>query len=497
MNYNLGEKIAAFSTFFVIKWRFTLLLFIGLLALGYFSFTTLLQREGFPSINVPIVLVQTQYFVGDSEKVLSDVTLPLEESLKEIVELKELTSNTGDNFVTLVLSFDENLVTDLDETSKEVEDIVSKVQLPTSAKTSVVVIDAGKFFAKYDIVLSISGDNSIQEVQDEASEIVKKLKSADFVINAESLDSLEIVINPITGEESEVQNNFTRKLATDGSKEFRPSILIGLEKKGNIDAVKLSEKVHELLDEDIKTLDEQGYSITFVGDYANVIEDQLSSLGSNLISGLIVIIIISLLLINFRASLIIAIFVPTVIATVFLALYLIGYTLNIISLFSLILVLGLFVDDAIIVVESIDKKRSEGMSGIDSIRAAISEIGIADVSGSITTIMVFIPMAFTSGLLGDFIRLIPITVIISLIISLIIALSITTLFSSILLPVKDANYKSKFDFSFVNRFVTKVANWNAQLVSWYTVSFKKMFLILTISILLIIGASSFASQLKF
>jgi multidrug efflux pump subunit AcrB len=99
------------------------------------------------------------------------------------------------------------------------------------------------------------------------------------------------------------------------------------------------------------------------------------------------------------------------------ALWLIGYSLNTITLFGLILTLGLLVDDAIVISEAIDANRDESDDPIGVVRTAINRVGSASFAGTLTTVLVFAPMAFVSGTLGEFIRLIPITVIITLLLS--------------------------------------------------------------------------------
>ncbi|MEM8709233.1 MAG: efflux RND transporter permease subunit, partial [Actinomycetota bacterium] len=120
-------------------------------------------------------------------------------------------------------------------------------------------------------------------------------------------------------------------------------------------------------------------------------------------------------------------FVVTVLATTMIALLAFGISLNTISLFGVILTLGLFVDDSIVIVEAIDAFRKQGASAIDSITGAIKRVGSASVAGTATTVLVFAPMLFISGILGDFIRQLPVTVM--------LALSLSLLLSLIVIPV--------------------------------------------------------------
>ena len=111
-----------------------------------------------------------------------------------------------------------------------------------------------------------------------------------------------------------------------------------------------------------------GYTVTYGGDFADSLRDQISSLENNALSGLLAVVVVLLLFLNFRSALATAIFIPIVLAATFISLYVIGYTLNTIVLFSLILILGLFVDDAIVVVEAIDKNRLDGKKGLNAIK---------------------------------------------------------------------------------------------------------------------------------
>jgi HAE1 family hydrophobic/amphiphilic exporter-1 len=123
----------------------------------------------------------------------------------------------------------------------------------------------------------------------------------------------------------------------------------------------------------------------------------------------------------------------TVMAITVLVLYLVGYTLNTITLFALVLSLGLFVDDATIVVESIYAHRSKKRSARETVHDAVKKISGASFAGTMTTVLVFLPLAFLSGILGEFIRLMPITVIIALLSSLILSLALIPVLSKFIL----------------------------------------------------------------
>ena len=124
----------------------------------------------------------------------------------------------------------------------------------------------------------------------------------------------------------------------------------------------------------------------------------------------------------------------SVMSLTIVVLYLIGYTLNTIVLFALILSLGLFVDDATIMVEAIDVgKRRKKLSSIDIVGRSAKKVAAASLSGTLTTVLVFAILASPSGILGRFIRLIPITVVIALLLSFILSITVIPLLSKFLI----------------------------------------------------------------
>ena len=194
-----------------------------------------------------------------------------------------------------------------------------------------------------------------------------------------------------------------------------------------LDTLKLSDLVSRKLAElDLGSFEGE-LETAVVEDFAIAVRDNIDDLENNLLVGMAIISVISMLLISWRAAVVIALFMFSVLAATILGLHAVGYSLNIITLFALILSLGLIVDDAVIVVESLDVAKNKGRSPGRTVRDALDKILLASLSGTLTTVLVFLPLAFVSGVLGDFIRLIPITVI--------VALTASFLLSIILIPV--------------------------------------------------------------
>lgn len=426
---NIRRLITDFSTGFIKNFRVAILIIVSILILGGFSYVSWLDREGFPSVDVPIVTVKTPYAVGDPEIVNQDVTSVLEEALLEIEEVALLTSTTTPDLSLLSVEFDS------ETTSAEGESLISQAlanaDLSPEIAYEVITIDSEKIDGVHDLLFTINGEMGVEALEKRADAIAVELEKSDSIVEANAIKSYSIKSNPITGQESKVQDTFTRigYLDAEGNPAFSEAVTIGIIGDPELDSIGLSNAVRAEMGSLEGSTVLEGISVRYGGDPAESLISLISSLEVNAISGLLAVAMVLLLLVNWRSSIVVALFIPLVLGGTFLVLFLLGFTLNVISLFALILVLGLFVDDAIVVVEAIDAEIDKGKRGLAAIRGAIDTVGLADVSGSMTTILVFMPTLFIAGVLGDFIELIPITVIIALILSLFVALAIIPLIS--------------------------------------------------------------------
>ena len=497
--------IAKFSIFFVKNYRTTILLLVGILVLGYGAYTSFLTREGFPAVQIPIVFIQAPYFVDDAEKVNEEVTIEIEEAISDITEINKVQSTTGNNFSLIIVEFDQDFSSK--EGSRLIKEQVDKdANLPEGIEVKFQTVNAASIDGEHDLIFTISDDLSITDLQERAQFIAEELEKVSIVAEANSIDLITSEINPLTGEEFDYQSSFNRVgIKNNGIVEFSSAVSIGVKKKGDVGAIELSDAVREELDKLAQEGQLAGLQINYGGDLAENVKMQIGDLEKNATTGLIAVVIILFFLIGWRASIVAAIFIPTVIAATAVGMFFIGYTLNIITLFSLILVLGLFVDDAIVVIEAIDYQKRQGKKGLKAIASAISDIGPADITGTLTTVLVFLPMAFISGLLGDFLKIIPITVILSLILSIIIGLTITPMLSNIIIADKKVRkIKAKFlgrvfdlILNGISRLVNKLGYYSGRFVYHYLQWKVLTLLMVVLSVLLIVGGGSFASKLTF
>jgi multidrug efflux pump subunit AcrB len=423
------------TSFFFQKWRLTMLLWVFILGFGATTYTTLIKREGFPPIQFPLSLVQGTYFVDDIVKVDEDVAQPLYELLIDVEGVTEVQTVAGGNFFTAVVSFEDG--TDPTVGSSNVEQALSDTDaLPEQVTTSVLGIDPGSFLNEFDMLLSVysTEPTTVAELQEVSDYIAKDFLNDPLITNTEVQAQLETGQNPTTGEEQTRQTSFNLVGLNDDELDFFQSVIVGIDRDvDQIDVIELSKLAKERIATiDLSQFGDQ-YEVVIGADFAESIETQISSLQSNLLTGLLAVAVVSLLLITWRASIITGLFMITVVAATVSVLYLVGYSLNTITLFALVLSLGLFVDDATIVVESIVASRSKKKKPIDAIRQAIRQIGAASFAGTFTTVLVFLPLAFLTGILGEFIRLMPITIIIALITSLVLSLTVIPVLAKFIL----------------------------------------------------------------
>ncbi|KAB3530676.1 efflux RND transporter permease subunit [Alkaliphilus pronyensis] len=229
-------------------------------------------------------------------------------------------------------------------------------------------------------------------------------------------------------------------------KESTPVITLSIMKDSDGDATELSGKIKNILDEGKGNLYPQDVFVTITDDTGVEVNETLDDVVGNALSGLLVVIIVLYLLIGLRESIIVALVIPL---SLFISFYLMEFSnmsLNSMSLVGLILALGMLVDNAIVIMENIDRVREEGLDVVTASKKATNQVAPAVFSSTLTTIVAFLPMATMSGMIGEFLKNIPITIIFSIAASLIMSLSITPTLCSRFLSihkVKETKNKGK------------------------------------------------------
>lgn len=416
--------IARIATGAARRWHLTIALLTVVLIAGVSAFGFGLDREGFPPINTPFAVVSGTYFVDDAETVDRDVVQPLDAAFRDVEGVIETETTALPTSFSVFVEFESDINSD-DGTQRLID---LGLELPDGVNIFYNPINAAKLVGQYDVLVSVIGSPTAtpSELQTQADLLSDYLVAESDVAAAEVRDLETESINPATGEAEVRLTRFTR-VALDSSG-YESAVAIGLirSETTDLDVLAFSDLIDERLDSDDSPVAD-GFTTAITADFAVGVRQQLSSLTSNLLTGLIAVAVVSFLLIGWRVAIMTAGFMAIVMMGALIGLWVFGYSLNTITLFGLILTLGLLVDDAIVISESIDSSRDEPDPAEDNrrlgiIRTALDRVGSASLAGTLTTVVVFSPMLFIGGVLGEFIRSIPATVIITLILSFIFSI---------------------------------------------------------------------------
>lgn len=458
--------------FFYSKRAFTMFIWISVVIVGIMSYTSWMRREGFPSINVPIGIVRIVSFDNSAEIVDEKFVLPVVQELKNNSTVKDVSSTASDQGATVVVNF--NSGTDV---QVQLDSVKSKMdgKLPSGAQLVYLKVNAGKLTNEGDdILIAVHGKGlSADKLDALASSVVPIFKeNVSLAENVRSIPLVEVANNAVTGLPSSAQVRFDRFYdeSTDG---FEPSGIVAIRGVNGVDQLKLYDQVQSAIDSG--AFDNIGANVSISADFAESIREQISGLQRNLFEGLVVVLIVSFILISLRGSIITALaMTTTVIATVGI-IFLLGFTLNTITLFSLVLCLALIVDDTTIIVESIDAGLKKGGRFRDVVRDSFKKVARASATGTAVTMLAFAPMLFIGGILGQFIRAIPITIIISLAVSLVVSFMFIPLMMRLSYgKLKNGKVDSKLRFT--DKMEAKLGTNLANAIVWSAETKKRRFL---------------------
>ncbi|WP_156456520.1 efflux RND transporter permease subunit [Abyssisolibacter fermentans] len=226
-----------------------------------------------------------------------------------------------------------------------------------------------------------------------------------------------------------------------------PTITLSITRDNNSDTIGISDEIKERIVKHGKgTIYPEDVFISITGDTAIEVDKALNDVVGNALSGLLIVIIVLFLFIGFRESLIVAFVIPLSLLSSLTLLEYNGMSLNTMSLVALILALGMLVDNAIVIMENIDRIRDEGLDVVSASKIATNQVAPAVFAATLTTMSAFLPMAITSGIIGLFIKAIPVTVIFAIAASFVISLVITPALCSRFLSkykVKNNSNKSR------------------------------------------------------
>ncbi|UZR95103.1 efflux RND transporter permease subunit [Chondrinema litorale] len=203
-----------------------------------------------------------------------------------------------------------------------------------------------------------------------------------------------------------------------------PVISLQVVKRTGENLIEADQKINEMLEDAKGEHLPESLNIVITNNQADMMKLQLDNLENSIISGMILVILVLLFFMGLRNALFVGIAIPLSMFMSFLILGATGNTINMMVLFSLILALGMLVDNAIVIIENIYRLKEQGMTNIQAAKEGVGEVAIAIISSTLTTLAAFLPLAFWGGMIGEFMKVLPITLIIVLSSSLFVGLVI-------------------------------------------------------------------------
>ena len=465
-------------------YRTTISVFLFIIISGSLVFNNI-PKESAPDVNLPYIYVSlglTGISPEDSEKLLIK---PVEDEVSNIEGKKEMTSTSYQNGGNILLEFNagfdpdqalldtreqvdrakSNLPDDSDEPKvsevnislfpilvvsisgdisefllkKVSNDLKDKIQsLPNVLEVQV----GGERDEQLDIIVD---KNKIESYGLNLNEILNFVRSNNQIVSAGSLDTgdgrfvikipgLYENLNDIFNTPIKVNDKKTIKfkdIATlkrtfkDPEKFARlnnkSAFTLEISKRIGANIVETVQQVKELVEAEKSSLPSK-INITYSGDESTKIKKMLRDLQNNVIFSILLVMSVVILFLGVRSSLLVGLSVPGSFLAAILILFTLGYTVNMVVLFGLILSVGLLVDGAVVVVEYAQRKIQEGMGMAESYIKAASRMSMPIIASTMTTIAAFLPLLFWPGTTGGFMKYIPITVISVLGSSLVMAL---------------------------------------------------------------------------
>jgi len=213
-------------------------------------------------------------------------------------------------------------------------------------------------------------------------------------------------------------------------------VMIDIKKRSGANIINAIDDVKEIVrlaQEDGKL---RGMNVTLTNDQSNQIRSQVSNLENSIIFGVILVVGVLLFFLGLRNALFVGVAIPLSMFMSFMLLHAAGVTLNIMVLFSLILALGMLVDNGIVVVENVYRLMDEGMDGITAAKKGVGEVAWPIIASTATTLAAFVPLAMWPGIMGEFMQYLPITLMIVLGSSLFVALVINPVLTAVMMRVE-------------------------------------------------------------
>jgi len=463
-----------------------------ILILGVSSYLTL-PREAFPDIPIPHILVNTAYEGVSPADMETSVTMKIEKELNGIRGVKQIMSSSAEGLSMIDVEFTPDVPTDvalqrvrdrvdlargelpddvLEPVIKEINlaefpimqvsisGDVSPMQLKGIADRMQDEIETLPGVLKVDVLGALEPEIRMEFDRDRMAmynlvitDIMQLIPTENVNISAGGLETkgtkfhVRIPAELVSAEEvdhlliasRDGKPIYLSDVATvrDAFKDRESysrfdgveNVTLSIQKRAGANVVSVSDSVKTVLAEAQRRLP-GAVKFDVVYDLAKYIRNQVADLENNVVAALILVVVILLIFMGLRTSMIVATIIPLSLLITFFLIQALGYTLNMIVLFSLVLVLGMLVDNAIVVVENIYRHMQLGYRPTEAAILGAREVAWPITTSTLTTLAAFLPMLFWPGIMGDFMKYLPITLTIGLSASLFAALVFNPVISS-------------------------------------------------------------------
>lgn len=215
----------------------------------------------------------------------------------------------------------------------------------------------------------------------------------------------------------------------------REAVNISIKKRVGENIIGITDKIEKLISQR-KIQWPDGTQITKLMDQAKDIRSMVADLENNILSGLILVVAVLFLALGLRNAILVSLAIPFSMLLSFIVLSALGITLNMVVLFSLTLALGMLADNAIVIIENIYRYMEQGVPPTQAAMKATSEVAYPVIGSTLTTLAAFFPLIFWPGIMGEFMKYLPITLVITLSSSLFVALVINPALTAIFIKLK-------------------------------------------------------------
>ncbi|MPL94176.1 Cobalt-zinc-cadmium resistance protein CzcA [bioreactor metagenome] len=490
-----------------------------IILVGIMSYRSI-PKEQMPEVVIPTIMVATVY-PGTSPKDIENlVTRPLEKQIKSISGVKKISSNSIQDFSSVVVEFETDV--DVKDAKDKVRDAVDKAKsdLPNDLLTDPQVreIDLSEIPI---MTINISGDYDLETLKKYAEIIQDKIEALPEITRVDIIGALdrEIQINvdlnkmkaagltftdieravmaenatiaagsitqngmnssiSVKGQFLEISDLYSIILTTptggqiylkdiaeikNGFKEqesyarFNGSnvVLLNVIKKTGQNLLNASDQITEILAELQQTTLPEDIKLDKTGDQSRYTRNTLEELNNTIIIGFILVFIILMFFMGVSNAFFVAAAVPLSMMVAYIVIPGLGFTMNMMVMFAFIFSLGIIVDDAIVVIENTYRMHKIIPDIRKAAKVAAGEVFYPILSGTLTTLAPFFPLAFWPGIVGQFMHYMPVTIIVALFASLIVAYLINPVFAVNFMRDEKNDVPKRITW----KFILKYASW--------------------------------------